>query len=215
MGVMGHNDRVAWSMTNNDPQLYAIYSVKTNPENRTQYSYHGRWKQFRTEKFEMRFLENGTLKSNMVTARLTEWGPMVPFSNRSVRLAVPDPEATIMQGIQMLRSKTGAAFREALKMRGISMWNFVYADVDGNIGYQYNASVPKRDPTIDWAKTVPGDSPQSEWGALWSMDDLPHIENPATGGLVNCNSSPNTTPLGGEIKGAWPQDVTSYGRTTR
>ncbi len=84
---MGHNDRVAWSMTNNNPKLYTIYSVKTNPDNRNQYSYHGHWKEFKTESDTMKYLENGELKSNTITSKQTDWGlPMAPFSARAVRL---------------------------------------------------------------------------------------------------------------------------------
>jgi acyl-homoserine lactone acylase PvdQ len=215
LGVMGHNDRVAWSMTNNNPQLYTIYSVKTNPDNKSQYSYHGQWRDFKSEKFEMRYIENGVLKSNISSARLTDWGPMVPFSNRSVKLSIPDPDNTIEEGIQMLHSRNVADFRTALNQRGLSMWNYVYADTAGNIAYQYNAFVPKLDESFDWNKTVPGEDPKSEWGALWTLDDLPHNENPASGILVNCNSNPKLTTLGNEITGTWPLTVTSYGPTTR
>lgn len=212
---MGHTDRVAWSMTNNDPLLYSIYSVKTNPENRNQYSYHGKWRDFETVKYEIRYRENGELKVSTTTARLTDWGPMVPLSNRSVRLAAPDVETALEQQLKMLRARNVAEFRDALKMRGISMWNFVFADVEGNIGYQYNAFVPRRDESVDWTKTVAGDDPKTEWRELWDLDDLPHITNPPSGILVNCNSSPQMTSLGNEMQGAWPRDVTSYGPTTR
>jgi len=215
LGVMGHNDRVAWSMTNNDPQLYTIYTVKTNPENGNQYSYHGAWRDFKSRKVDTRYLDNGELKTSSMNLRLTDWGPMIPFSNRAVRLAVPDPIVTLRQGLQMMEAKNGAEFRTALKLRGISMWNYVYADVEGNIGYQYNAAVPKRDPSIDWDRAVAGEDPKTEWGEIWSLDDLPHAENPASGILVNCNSSPKLTTLGGEIAGEWPKYVTSYGPTTR
>jgi hypothetical protein len=117
--------------------------------------------------------------------------------------------------VRMMQAKNVADFREALKLRGMSMWNYVYADVDGNIGYQYNAFVPHRDASIDWAKPVAGDDPKSKWGELWSLDDLPHIDNPKSGILVNCNSSPTLTPMGNDISGTWPSDVTTYGPTSR
>ena len=215
LGVIGHNDRIAWSMTNNNPQLYSIYTFKTNPENRSEYSYHGTWKPFRTVKTEMRYLENGQLKSNISSTKATEWGPIVPFSSKTVRLSVPEPDKTLEQALLMMRAKTASSFREALKTRGLSMWNYVYADIEGNIGYQYNAYVPQRDASFDWNKTLPGEDPKTAWGDLWSLDALPHIENPSSGILVNCNSSPKLVPIAPEIPGDWPVDVTSYGRSTR
>jgi len=113
-------------------------------------------------------------------------------------------------------AKDARQLREVLRPRGFSMWNIAYADTKGNIGYQYNARVPKRDESFDWTRPVPGDDPKTKWGALWTQDALPHVENPKSGLLVNCNSAPALTPLGDEIPdGKWPRDVTSYGRTTR
>jgi len=215
IGVLGHNDRVAWSMTNNDPSLYTLYTVKVNPNNHSQYSYHGKWKEFTYKTEQMRYLDGGILKANTTTLKLTEWGPMIPFSNRAARFSVPDPETTFRQGMQMIQAKSVGDFRDALKLHGLSMWNFVYGDTDGNIGYQYNADVPQRDESINWAGIVAGDDPKTEWGPPLSIDELPHAENPASGILVNCNSSPFLTTLGSEIKKEWPAYVTTYGPTTR
>lgn len=214
-GVMGHNDHVAWSMTNNNPSLYTIYTVKTNPENSKQYSYHGAWKEYTQMPVELRYLDGGELKTSKTTARMTEWGPMIPLSNRTVRLATVDPLTTLHQTQKMLEAKNASEFRDALKMHGISMWNIVYADTLGTIGYQYNAAVPQRDPSFDWSKPVPGDDPKTAWYGLWSLDDLPNVQNPASGILVNCNSSPNQTTLGNELPSIMPNYVSSYGPTTR
>ncbi len=214
-GVLGHNDKVAWSMTNNNPSLYTLYTVKVNPANRNQYSYHGQWKEFKTQSVTMRYLDNGELKSNTVSSKLTEWGPMIPFSNRAARFSIPNPETTIKQGLSMLRSQSVSDIRNSLKMRGLSMWNFVFADIKGNIGYQYNAFVPTRDASFNWNGVLAGDDPKTAWGELWDMDKLPHAENPLSGILVNCNSDPKLTPLGNEINQDWPAYVTSYGPTSR
>ncbi len=215
LGVMGHTDRVAWSMTNNNPLLYTIYTVKLNPAKKSEYSYHGVWKPFRTEKAEMKYLDKGELKSTTSPMTFTEWGPMIPFSNRAVRVSIPDPVTTLEQSLAMLRSKSGAEFRNALKMRGISMWNYVYGDVDGTIGYQYNALVPQHDETAIKGRTASGDDPKSAWGDLWSLDALPHAENPTSGILINCNSDPKLTAIHEPLPGDWPTYVTSYGPTTR
>lgn len=215
LGVIGHNDRVAWSMTNNDPSLYTLYTVKVNPNDHSQYSYHGQWRTFKSKAEKMRYLDAGTLKTTTSNIKLTDWGPMIPFSNRAARLSVPDPTQTIRQAIAMLESKSVSDFRNALGMQGLSMWNFVFADVAGNIAYQYNAFVPKRDPSLNWANVQPGDDPKTEWGDPLPIDELPHVTNPKSGILVNCNSSPWLTPLDDEIPKVWPNYVTTYGPTTR
>lgn len=214
-GSIGHSDKVAWSMTNNSPDLWDFFIVKTRPDNPKQYNYHGEWKDFEEKSFELKYLEDGTLKSRKQTARITAWGPMVPLRPWAVRLSMLGSWELLDQIIGMSRAKDANQFRKALQPLGLSMWNCVYGDTKGNIGYQYLARVPKRDESFDWTKPVPGDDPRTKWGPLWKLDDLPHVANPKSNLLVNANSAPDLTPLGDELKPGWPKYVSSYGHTTR
>ena len=144
MGTMGHTDHVAWSMTNNNPRLYDFLTVTSNPANPKQYSYHGEWRDFEEITLDLRYRENGQLKSRKQTVKRTAWGPMVPLRAQAVRMAVPELPAMFQQGLRMARAHSAKEFRQALQMGGLSMWNLVYADTQGHIGYQYNARVPRR-----------------------------------------------------------------------
>jgi acyl-homoserine lactone acylase PvdQ len=215
-GSMGHTDHVAWSMTNNNPRLYDFLTVTTNPANSKQYSYHGEWRDYEELPVEMRYRENGVLKTNRQTIRRTAWGPMVPFRAQSVRLAIPGIPAMLEQALKVMRARSAAEFRAALQGHGLSMWNVVYADTHGHIGYQYNANLPRRNEEIDWTKPAPGADPKTKWAEFWSLDALPHAEDPASGLLINANSAPWLTTLGKEIPAkGWPAYVTGYGVTTR
>jgi acyl-homoserine lactone acylase PvdQ len=214
VGNMGHTAHVAWSMTNNDPTLATLYTVTTNPANPHQYSYHGEWRDFIDKDVDLGYLENGEIKHQKMPIRLTAWGPMVPLKPFAVNLStvgIADPSEIY----DMLSAKDAIQFRAALAPHTISMWNIVYADTKGNIGYQYNARVPRRDPNYSWTRTVPGSDPGTRLGTLLSNDELPHILNPRTGLLVNCNSAPWLTPLDDEISSSWPAYITTYGRSTR
>lgn len=215
-GLMGHTDKVAWCMTNNDPDLFDFFTVQTNPDNPKQYNYHGSWRDFEYEKITLFYRENGQKKSRTQTVVRTAWGPMLPFRSQAVRLSMLGAWEMQDQIIAMAQARNAKEFRDALKQRGLSMWNIVYADTQGNIGYQYNGRVPRRDPSLDWTKPVNGADPRTQWGDLLSLDEMPHVENPASNLLVNGNSAPWLTPLGPEIKSAgWPAYVTTYGPTTR
>ncbi len=216
MGTMGHTDKIAWSMTNNNPRLYDFVTVTTNPANSRQYSYHGEWREFDESVLEVKVRESGQITSLQQRIRRTAWGPMVPFRAQAVRLSVPDLPVMFEQALGMARAKTVREFRQALMPRGLSMWNIVYADTHGGIGYQYNAHLPLRDERFDWRKPVPGADAATKWGDLWTLDALPHAENPESGLLINCNSAPWLTTLGNEITArGWPSYVTSFGATTR
>ena len=214
-GVMGHTDRVAWCMTNNDPDLWDFFQVATDPNNRARYNYHGEWRDYEDKSYELRYRDGAELKTQPHRVRRTAWGPMVPFSSNAVALSMLGSWEVLDQSLAMARAKDAKQFREALRPLGLSMWNVVYADTAGSIGYQYNARVPRRDESFDWTKPVPGADPKTKWGAFWTLDELPHAENPRNRILANANSTPQLTPVGDVIRGTWPRYVLSHGPTTR
>jgi acyl-homoserine-lactone acylase len=214
-GVMGHNDRVAWSQTNNNPILTTRFKVVTQPGDSSQYSYHGEWRKFGSKKIELGYLEDGQIKTTTQTVRMTDWGPMIPLHAEALYCPLIGRFQALSKDAQITKAKSVFEFRTALAKRGISMWNYVIADVDGNIGYQYNATLPSRNPDFPWRGAVPGNDPNTKLGDLIPYDDLPHVMNPKSGFLVNCNSAPWLTATSGEISDQWPNFVTSYGHTTR
>ena len=49
---------------------------------------------------------------------------------------------------------------------------------------------PRRDPKFDWTKPVDGSDPATDWKGLLSVDETPHLLNPASGWLYNSNNWP-------------------------
>lgn len=229
--IMGHNSRVGWSMTNNDPMLYGLFTLMTSPQPSppgsefphstipAEYSYHGEWRKFEDVEFEIGCVDaNGRHRTERMPARLTDWGPAITVDGVPCALHLPLVSAgdTLSQALAMMRASTTAEFLESLEPLGLTMWNFVAADIDGEIGYRYNARVHRRDPGFDWSKPVPGHDPRTKWGDPIPLDELPRVDNPAGGILVNANSSPWLTSISGEIPAdPWPAYVTSHPSTFR
>lgn len=214
-GVMGHNSRVAWCMTNNDPDLFDFYTVSVNPDNPKQYNFHGGWRDFEERTVELRYVENGETQTVSRKLRRTAWGPMAPIGTSAIRFTMIGAWDMLDQSLAMLAARSVSEFREALRPCGLSMWNVVFADIEGNIGYQFNARLPKRDERFDWTKAVPGSNARTAYGSLWTIDELPHTVNPSSGLLVNCNSAPYLTTLGDEIRAYYPRYLTGHQHTTR
>ena len=66
--------------------------------------------------------------------------------------------------------------------------NFVYADVDGNIGYQTPGRIPIR-AKGNGMVPAPGYTGEYEWTGFIPFDELPRVYNPPKGYVVTANNA--------------------------
>jgi penicillin amidase len=213
----GHNDRIAWGITNlvaSPRDLYVETLDPTDdPTNPDHYHDGDGWAplQTRTETIAIRGAPNETL-----TIRSTLRGPLV---DEIVPLAAergPNGEPTalslrwtgheVLHDIQAIldlnRAHDWASFRDALSGWRLPIFNLVYADVDGHIGWQATGSIPIRGEG-DLARGYrPANDPAHAWTGFIPFDDLPRIEDPARGWVGTANNRPvdveeQTVPLYG------------------
>ena len=219
IAIMGHNERLGWSITNNSPMLHGLFTLDIDPADPSRYSYHGEWRKFEDSMCELRCINAaGETRVERMPLRQTAWGPVISVGGKQVALHMPlvDARTTLNQARAMMAASTVDEFRESLRPLGLSMWNLVFADVDGGLGYQYNARVYRRDEKIEWSMPVPGGDPATRWGDPIPLDELPHVMRPAAGVLINANSSPWLTSPSAEIPSErWPEYVTSHPSTFR
>ncbi len=162
--VAGHNDRIAWGHTNLGGDVQDFFIEKLNPENPDQYEVNGRWvdMEIRTETIEVhksdepyvrrvRSTRHGPLLSDLgswselggFTATPGEEFPQgVAFSAVALRWTALEPSRLIDSLLRLDKATNFAEFREALRSWDVPAQNIVYADVDGNIGYQVPGSQP-------------------------------------------------------------------------
>ena len=79
-------------------------------------------------------------------------------------------------------------FRQALTKWDMAPQNFVYADVDGNIGYQMPGRIPIR-AGGDGRQPVPGWTNDYEWTGFIPFEELPRRFNPPAGYIVTANNA--------------------------
>lgn len=194
---IGHNDRIAWGFTVFLTDVQDLYVEKLNPDNPRQYQYRGRWLDMDIRKD--RIAVKGRSEPVEVELQYTRHGPAIlaePDKHVAVALrwTGDEPGTTgYLAGLSLDRARNWTEFREALKRHKMPAENFVYADVDGNIGYQAAGLSPMRK---NWAGLlpVPGWTGENEWGGWYTLDDLPHDANPKSGFLATANN--NVLPPG-------------------
>ena len=101
-----------------------------------------------------------------------------------------EPVKALTQSYTRTKARSYKAFRQTMELHTNSSNNTIFADADGDIAYFHGNFIPKRDAEFDWTKPVDGSDPATDWNGLLSVDETPHLLNPASGWLYNTNNWP-------------------------
>jgi len=107
----------------------------------------------------------------------------------ALRWTVSEPGALQYPILDIDRASNWQEFTEALARFPGPGSNFVYADVDGNIGYHAAGKLPKRH---GYRGDVPVDGATGdfEWDGYIPFDELPSVYNPPDGLVATANQDP-------------------------
>jgi penicillin amidase len=202
--VIGHNDRIAWGFTNLGPDVQDLYIEKINPENPNQYEVNGQWVNMDLVEETIQVAGEEPVK---ITVRYTRHGPIISDTtyvaedfDQSVGIDLPQHYALAVRWTalepnrifhaiwQFNRAENWDEFREATREFAAPAQNLLYADVDGNIGYQMPGNIPIR-ANGDGSLPVPGWTDDYEWTGYIPFEELPFTLNPSQGYIVTANNA--------------------------
>jgi penicillin amidase len=192
--VLGHNQDIAWGITAMVGDIQDLYIERLNdPDKPTQYAFEGEWRDLEIIE-ETINVNNG--EPETLTIRLTHHGPLFndainnPARVEPVSLAWSEyHEAGIVQAFIELNLATDwESFRAALEHWDSPTQNVLYADVEGNIGYQAVGKIPIRPEQHGGVFPVPGWTGEYDWQGFIPRDELPFEFNPDRGYIVTANN---------------------------
>ncbi|MFD6799755.1 penicillin acylase family protein [Streptomyces cyaneofuscatus] len=205
--IIGHNQDIAWGLTNLGADVTDLFLEKVSGDG---YLYDNAVKPFTTReetikvaggrdrKITVRETNNGPLVSDR-SKELDKVGQKAPVSNAApdradgyavaLRWTALKPGKSMDAVFAINRAKDFATFRAAARNFEVPSQNLIYADTQGNIGYQAPGTIPVRlkgdgtlpspgwDPAYGWAKDpIP-------------FDELPYEYNPKRGYIVTANQA--------------------------
>jgi penicillin amidase len=193
--VLGHNARIAWGATNLGPDVQDLFVEQADPNDPAAYLLDGVSTPFDERVEEIRTAGGPTYYQ---TVRTTAHGPILNDVDGRLEdaplmslawTAIRGTDRTFEAILGLNTASNFDEFRESLSRYGTPSQNFVYADVDGHIGYQFPGAIPIRhgDPTGD--RPRPGDDGSSEWTGTIPFDELPWQLDPAEGTIVTANNA--------------------------
>ena len=193
--ILGHNSRIAWGWTNGtiDDVDYVIerFSADTSRVLTT-----NGWQPVDVVRDSIRV--HGGVAVPFVLRR-TAHGPIVAAS--------PDGGAPVNGEIRLLALRwnfhdAGESLTSILALDQAASWtdflaaarglkspeqNWIYGDVDGNIGYTLTGAIPVRRSGNGLLPT-PGWTDEGHWDRYLDFDELPRIYNPVDGYIVTANN---------------------------
>ena len=185
--IGGHNERMAWGVTNLHYDVQDLYIEKFDART-GRYEFRGQVLQARQERELIQV-------KNAHPVELLNWvtvhGPV--RAEGALRLALrwvaAEPGIFQYPFLEVDRARNWEQFRKAISRFSGPAQNFVYGDVDGNIGYHAAGKLPIRK---NYAGDVPvdGASGNFEWQGFIPFDQLPASFNPPAGLIVTANQNP-------------------------
>jgi penicillin amidase len=198
---IGHNDYGAWGLTVFGTDSEDLYVYDMNPANPSEYQYNGTW--------EAMTIIRGTIPVKgqspaAVELKYTRHGPVIYEDTAhhkayAVRAAWRETGAApYLASLRMDQAHSWQEFRDACGYSRSPAENIVWADREGNIGYQAVGIAPQR-PNWSGLVPVPGDG-RYEWDGYLPIKALPHVLNPEKGFFNTSNNY--LIPPGWEYKEA-------------
>jgi penicillin G amidase len=183
--IVGHNQQIAWGFTNVGPTVADAYIENINAQGAYQTPQGWVQPEHRAEVIRVKGKPDV-----MVDVKITRHGPIItdvlPGETRQVALRWTLYDGLHMPFFDVDTAQNWDEFRKAFSQLDAPGQNVVYADVDGNIGYQTTGRVPIR-AAGDGSLPVSGADDAHEWTGFIPFDKLPSIYNPSSGVIATAN----------------------------
>ncbi len=198
--IVGHNQHIAWGFTNVGPTVADAFIENFNAQGAYQTPQGWQQPEHRAEVIHIKGKPDVTLD-----VQSTRHGPIItgiiPGETRQIAL-----RWTLYDGLHMVFFDVDSAqnwdeFRKAFSQLDAPGQNVVYADIDGNIGYQATGRIPIR-ASGDGSLPASGADDAHEWTSYIPFDKMPSIFNPSSGVIATANG--RITPDG------YPYSVSSH-----
>ncbi|WP_405860594.1 penicillin acylase family protein [Streptomyces sp. NBC_01515] len=204
--VIGHNQDIAWGMTNSGVDVTDLYLEKLSGDG---YLYDGTTKPFTTRTETIKVAGGASKK---IVVRETNNGPLLSDRNdelvqvgkkAAVDTAAPDrgdgygislrwtaeDAGTTMDAVFAIdKASDWSEFRSASAKFDVPSQNLVYADTKNNIGYTLPGRIPIRGKG-DGSLPVPGWDSKYDWTGYIPQAALPYEYNPKRGYIVTANQA--------------------------
>ena len=196
--VIGKNENISWTLTNlmsDDADFY----YETLDSSRTKYLLDGDWEDLKIIDDTIAVKGGGGVPYQI---KITHRGPIIssihpytfiyndadstfpPISFKWIGNEFSD-EMDAFIGIN--KAKNWNEFKSAVQKFNVPGQNFVYGDIDGNIGYVFGGGLPIRE-SFSTTFVFDGSTSKYDWKGFVDKDELPSLFNPDKKYIATANN---------------------------
>lgn len=209
----GFNERAGWMHTSSGVDAVDEYlETVTKKGDRFFYKYGGEERPLVAKQITVPYKTDHGMAERKFTVYRTQHGPIIREQDGrwvSIQL-MQEPVKALMQSYLRTKAKDYKSYRQTMELKANSSNNTLFADADGDIAYFHGNFIPRRDTRFDFTKPVDGSDPATDWHALLSVDETPHLLNPKSGWIYNSNNWPWSGAGASSLK---KQDYPAYVET--
>ncbi len=195
--IFGFNEKIAWGITNAQTDVLDWYEIKFTDSTNSAYYYDGQPRPTRLRVEEIHVKGGETVYDSVI---YTHYGPVcylkgeAPFDDDvppgcAMRWTGLEPSNEMRAILSLNYAADYDEFRASLSELSCPQLNFVYADLEGDIGIVHNGRFPLR--WLDQGSTImDGSLSGYEWQGWIPNAHIPDIRNPVRGYLSSANQHP-------------------------
>jgi acyl-homoserine lactone acylase PvdQ len=194
----GHNADLGWALTVNAPDLVDVYELVRDDAHPGQYRFDGAWRDLEVHEGRL-VIDTGLFDLSIPrTFQASVHGPVVSGERGAfaVRYAgIGRRLRAVEQWFRMNKATSFDAWRAAMRVGGVPMFNAVYAD-PAHVFYVYNGLLGRRADGFDYTTVLPGDRSDVIFQDYLAFDELPQVLDPPSGFVQSCNATPFAATAG-------------------
>lgn len=200
--VTGYNSQIAWGITNVEADVQDLYILEETAD-RTGYFYQDQVQPYQVRTETILVKDAAAIPFQV---RSSVYGPVISDAlglNQPLALhwvSLEPVDGTLKAFLDINQADNWKEFKAGLQSYVAPSLSFVYADVEGNIGYLASGKLPIRQPGHSGLYPILGTG-EFDWQGFIPFEELPQVLNPESGFIVTGNNKVTPSNYPYEISG--------------
>src|SRR5262245_47461482 len=194
--IGGFNRHLGWATTNSSSADYSteFYALDRDPNAPDRYLLDGASLPIAHESLSVPYANEGGTATETREFWSTPLGPVVHRTDTTIYVARTSGDGEYRSGeqfLRMMRARSLAEWKDAMRIRALITSNYTYADRAGNIFELWNGGVPLLPHAPGGNAATPAREMRDVWTRYMPFARLPQFLNPPGGYVHNENNSPH------------------------